>query len=152
MFNSGVLAASLRPTPLKIPTGYPADSDGGWFSDAWLLIDELRPLVLARYLITFFVGVAATVAWQSYVGTVRSAIAFTKPADQQPPNAILLDTLRGRISRLTADQEQMAREINKLRAAAPTAVLWPSQVPVEADTRSDWRQQPCCQWPPSNTQ
>jgi hypothetical protein len=139
MINSGVLAASLRPKRVKTPDGYQAGSNGSWPSVAWLLIDGLRPLVFGGYLIAFLIGVAA-------------AIAFSNPVNQQPLNAILIDTLRGRINRLTADQEQMAREINKLRAAATTPVLWPSQVPVEADTTSDWLRQPCCRWPPSYTQ
>jgi hypothetical protein len=69
------------------------------------------------------------------------------------------------IDQLASGQEQMTREINKLqavvlyRSAEPSSRSTPvsspnpaprlSQTPVEAVARSDWRRQPCCQWPAS---
>ena len=71
------------------------------------------------------------------------------------------------VGQLAAGQEQMTREINKLQAvvlyknaeppsrSASAPALnpspRPSQASNEADARSDWRRQPCCQWPVSST-
>src|SRR5262249_23179222 len=60
----GFLAASLRPTPVEAPPAGVTDLDR-WFSHGRLLLDKLDPLAFARYLIAFFIGVAAAVAWQS---------------------------------------------------------------------------------------
>jgi len=100
--------------------------------------------VLARFLITFCIGVAATLVWQSYGGAAREMIASSSPqlswlapqgapfaqtrpekmvapalaapsSDQQQLNAITL--MQQSIDQLAAGQQQMTREITKLRAA-----------------------------------
>jgi hypothetical protein len=154
----------------------------------------MAPLAFARYLVAFFVGVFASVAWQSWGGPAASA-----PPGYQQLNAILLDSLRQRIDRiathvvsieelmtrgvdqlgagqeqLAANQEQTTRDIAKLHAAVsrnteppvsrntepsprltpgpvPGAIHRAAQGPTEADARSDWRRQPCCQWPASSS-
>jgi hypothetical protein len=96
-----------------------------------------RPL--ARFLITFYVGVAATLAWQSYSDAARQIIARLSPqlgwlapqaADAQTvPDTVgeitqnvdrIVATSQEQIAhsvdRLAAGQEQMAREISKLQA------------------------------------
>jgi hypothetical protein len=180
------LAASLRPTPVETPPANPSGLRNERFANAWRLLDKLAPLAFARYLIAFFIGVFATVAWQSW-GDLAAATA----PDYQQLNAILLDSVRQRIERiathvasleeqmtrgvdqlgagqeqLAASHEQMTRDIAKLQAAvsrntepsprlapgpAPGAVHRPLQAVTEADTRSDWRRQPCCQWPASSS-
>ena len=45
---------------------------------SWL--GKLAPLVFARYLITFFIGVAATLTWQSYGGAAREQTIAAAPA------------------------------------------------------------------------
>lgn len=50
----------------------------------WKLITRARlwlgkAVLLSRYLIIFFIGVVATLAWQSYGGTAREAIASWSP-------------------------------------------------------------------------
>ena len=177
------LAASLRPAPVQTPPAGPSDLANRLFSAGRLLLDKLDPLVSARYLIAFFIGIAATIAWQACVGPAEQAAAASPP-DQQLLNAISLDTARRSIDRmatsiaaleeeisnridqlgrgqeqLAASQEEMTREIARLQAAsrnvdpslrlAPTPVLRPAQAP-EAQARSDWRRQPCCQWPVSS--
>ena len=178
------LAASLRPAPVQTPPAGPSDLANRLFSAGRLLLDKLDPLVSARYLIAFFIGIAATIAWQACVGPAEQAAAASPP-DQQLLNAISLDTARRSIDRmatsiatleeeitnridqlgagqeqLAASQEQMTREIAKLQAAyrnmepslrpAPTPVQRPLHTPAEAEARSDWRRQPCCQWPVSS--
>jgi hypothetical protein len=102
---------------------------------SWL--GKLAPLAFARYLIAFFIGVAATVGWQTYGDAAREMIApAASSADQQRFNALGLDldevrqsidrvatsiaTSQEQITRsvdqLAAGQEQMTREITKLQA------------------------------------
>ena len=103
---------------------------------------------LARFLITFCIGVAATLAWQSYGDAAREMIASSSPQlgwlapqaapvaqtapdmiapaapaapspDRQQLNAMSLGlaVLRQSVDQLAAGQEQMTRDIAKLRAA-----------------------------------
>jgi hypothetical protein len=98
-------------------------------------------LAFAYYMIVFSIGVAATLAWQTYGDATRQLIApAASLPDQQQPNAISLDldavrrsidglaiaigasiaTSQEQITRnvdqLAAGQEQMTREITKLQA------------------------------------
>jgi len=99
---------------------------------------------LARFLITFCIGVAATLAWQSYGDEARQTIASSSPqlgwlapqaapvaqtapdmispaapAAQQQLNALLTDVagLRQSVDQLAAGQELLTRNIAKLQAA-----------------------------------
>ena len=102
----------------------------------------------ARFLITFCIGVAASLAWQSYGDPAREMIASSSPQlgwlapqaapvaqtapnmmapaaptapspDRQQLNAMSLSlaALRQSVDQLAAGQEQMTRDITKLRAA-----------------------------------
>jgi hypothetical protein len=64
-------------------------------------LTELTPLIFARYLIAFFIGVVATVAWQSYRGGTKEETIVATPA--------ALDSVRQSVDRLAA-------EITKIRA------------------------------------
>ena len=64
-------------------------------------LDKLAPLAFARYLITFFIGVVATLAWQSYRDATRAEIIAAAPAS--------LDSVQQSIDKLAA-------EIIKVRA------------------------------------
>jgi hypothetical protein len=102
------------------------------------------PRALARFLITFGIGVAATLAWQSYGDAARQMIATSSPqlgwlapqtapvaqiapdmispgapAAQQQLNALSIDVvgLRQSVDQLAAGQEQLTRSITKLQAA-----------------------------------
>jgi hypothetical protein len=117
------------------------------------------PLAFARYLITLLLGIAATLAWQSYGDAARHMIASAASSvDQQQFNAMLLDlnamrqsidglatsiatsqeqTMRS-VDQLTARQEQMTREIAKVQAVEqyvlyknsdPTPRLVPAPTP-----------------------
>ncbi len=181
----GVLAASLRPEPVEAPPASPADQRNDLFSNRRLFLEQLDPFVVARYLVAFFVGVVATLAWQSHLNRTGLAITSAATPPDHQLNAILLDTMRRSIDQIGTDvatgeeqmtrsiahlasgQEQLTREINKLqavvlyknaepspRSASAPAInptQRPSQAAVEADARSDWRRQPCCQWPVSST-
>src|SRR5882762_7103705 len=98
-------------------------------------------LAFAYYMIVFSVGVAATLAWQTYGDAARQLIALAASAPDQPQlNAMSLDldavrrsidglaidigtsiaTSQAQITRsvdqIAAGQEQMTREITKLQA------------------------------------
>jgi hypothetical protein len=100
---------------------------------------------LTGFLITFCIGVAATLAWQSYGGAAREMIASSAPqlgwlAPQVAPVAHAapdmivpaapaapspdleqiqagLAVVQQGVDRLAAGQEQMTRDITKLQAA-----------------------------------
>jgi hypothetical protein len=76
--SRSVAAPAARPAYAKddhLPGGpFPINLDA---------LDNVRPLALARYLIAFFVGVAATLAWQSYGGAAREMIAPIHPSPYQ---------------------------------------------------------------------
>jgi hypothetical protein len=69
-------------------------------------LGRLDPLSFARYLITFSVGLAVALAWQSYSGATREAASL---------KAISLDreSLRQSIDRIATSQEQMTRSIER---------------------------------------
>ncbi len=60
---------------------------------SWL--GTLAPLAFARYLIAFFIGVIAALAWQSYRDATRGEIMATASAD--------LDLVRQSIDKLAAE-------------------------------------------------
>jgi hypothetical protein len=83
------------------------------------------------FLITVFIGVAATLGWQSYGDAAREMIArsypqlawvapqpSSVPPDQQQLNAMSLDAVRQSIDRIAtgfaAGQEQMTRSIDRI--------------------------------------
>jgi|SRR5262245_38058423 len=82
---------------------------------------------LARFLIVFCTGVAATLAWQSYGNAAREMIANSSPqlgwlvpstssSPEQQLKAMSTDfaTVRQRVDQLAANQQRMAGDITKL--------------------------------------
>jgi hypothetical protein len=77
---------------------------------------------LARFLIIFCIGVAATLAWQSYGNAAREMIANSSPqlgwlvpsASASPERQ--LEAMRQRVDQLAASQQRMAGGIAKLLA------------------------------------
>jgi len=82
--------------------------------------------VLGRFLIAFGIGVAATLAWQSWgappAAPVAGAVSAVPSPDQEELKAVWLGlaSVRQRVdqiaAQLAAGQEQMTRDINKLQA------------------------------------
>jgi hypothetical protein len=79
---------------------------------SWL--GKLAPLAFARYLITFFIGVIAALAWQSY-RDVREGMIATAPTN--------LDLVRRSIDKLTAEiiKVELAEQdiLDKISTAPP---------------------------------
>ena len=109
-----------------------------------------RPL--PGFVITFGIGVAATLAWQSYSEAARQLIASLSPqlgwlapqaaVAQTAPDTVeqitrnvdrIVTTSQGQIMRnvdqLAADQEQTAREISKLQAISKYVLSKNSEPP-----------------------
>jgi hypothetical protein len=118
-------APSLLVKPsAEAPAGRPASlkNDGVPAKRSWL--GMLAPLVVARYLITLLLGIAATLAWQSYGDAARHMIASAASSlDQQKVNAISLDlnamrqSIDGLASSIAANQEQIMRGVDTLTAS-----------------------------------
>jgi hypothetical protein len=126
----------------------PADLKNDRFPSKWPSSGKRASRALARFLIMFCMGIAATLAWQSYGDAAREMIASSSPQlgwlapqaalvaqtapnmiapaaptapspDRQQLNAtsLSLAALRQSVDQLAAGQEQMTRDITKLRAA-----------------------------------
>jgi hypothetical protein len=91
--------------------------------DKLATLGKLDPLAFASYLIAFFIGVIATLAWQSHGGATREIISPAAPSpDQQQLNAmsVNLDAMRQSVDRIAnnmaLNQEQMTRSVSQLAA------------------------------------
>jgi hypothetical protein len=142
-------SAGRPPTKPSVgPTLQPADLKNDWFPSQRPSLANRASRALARFLITLCIGVAGTLAWQSYGDAAREmvataspqlawlapqaapvartapdAIAPTAPAappDQQQLNAMSagLAAVRQTVDQLAASQEQMTRDITKLQTTA----------------------------------
>jgi hypothetical protein len=134
-------APAVRPATLK---NHQVPAKRSW-------LGMLAPF--ARYLITLLLGIAATLAWQSYGDAARHMIVSAASSlDQQQFDAISLDlhTVRQSIDglatsiatnqeqimrsvdQLTASQEQMTREIAKVQAVEQYVLYKNSDPPPRA--------------------
>src|SRR5712672_943390 len=93
-------------------------------------LGRLEPLAFARYLITFSIGVAVALAWQSYGNATRDAaslkaISIDRDAVRQSLDRIATSVATSQeqmarriersIERLAAGQEQTTRQINDMQ-------------------------------------
>src|SRR2546426_7853134 len=60
------LYEGLLPVEPSVEAVRPTDPENDPSPSGWPLLGKLAPLAFARYQIAFFIGVAATLAWQSY--------------------------------------------------------------------------------------
>ena len=141
-FYKGLLPIELSD---EAPTVFIADLKNDRFANGQLPASEKNPRPLARVLIPFCVGVAATLTWQSYSDAARQIIAGWSPQlGWLAPQAPVAQTIPERIEQiaariadrivsniaatqqqmvrsvdlLTAGQEQMTREVIKLEAVS----------------------------------
>src|SRR5215468_8193881 len=137
-FSEGSLP--VKP-PVEAPVIRPADLGSDRSPKRRQSLAVRVPLAIARFLITFSVGVAATLAWQSYGDAVREMIASASPqlswlapqavpVAQTAPDAIEpaatrsvaadaqldLDAVRQSVDRIVAGQEQITRTVDQLAA------------------------------------
>jgi TolA-binding protein len=141
-FSAGSLP--VKPPPLdSSPLLHAGDLDDGPLADDQLQPVRGRPLGLVSLLVTFCCGIALTVAWYSFGGPIRVAIADMSPGlawlapqpaevaqsavdpaapaaptlDQQLNAASLdIDAVRQNVDRIATSQEQIKRSIDQLSA------------------------------------
>src|SRR5258708_14898106 len=88
----GLSTALLVKRSVEAAAGHPAKVKNDQLPTSRLSLGKRAPLALARHLIVFFVGVAATLAWQTYGDAARHLIVPAASApDQQQLNAMSLD-------------------------------------------------------------
>jgi hypothetical protein len=90
-------------------------------------LTALTPLIFARYLIAFFIGVVATLAWQSYRGgTKEEAVAATQAA---------LDSVRQSVDRLAAEITKIKAVeqtiLERISASSPQPAAAPARNPAQ---------------------
>jgi flagellin-like hook-associated protein FlgL len=121
------LYAGLLPVELsaEAPTIRAVDLNNDWFASEPPSSSK-RPL--PHFLIIFCIGVAATLAWQSYSDAARQIIARLSPQlGWLAPHAAVAQTAPDRIEQITqnvgqiassivASQEQMTRSVDQLAA------------------------------------
>src|SRR5882672_3396837 len=158
LVKPSVEAAAIRLADLKNdPTG--RSSLGN--VDPLGRLGRLEPLAFARYLITFSIGVAVALAWQSYGNATREvaalkAISLDRDAVRQSLDRIATSVATSQeqmtrriersIDRLAASQEQTTRQISDVQTieqyvldristlpprSAPTTVTKPVKRPPQ---------------------
>ena len=121
---SGFLPIELS---VEAPSVFTADLRSERFANEQPCQENSRPF--ARSLITFCIGVAATLTWQSYNDLAKKIIAGWSPqfawlAPQAPVARIVPDTIEKIIARIgdrivaniAAGQEQISRTVDQLAA------------------------------------
>src|SRR5260370_28382773 len=121
---SEFFAASLLKPSVEAPSVRSTDLKNDQLPKGWSSrLSKLAPLAFARYLTAFFIGVTATVGWQTYGDAAREMIApAASSADQQRFDALGLDLdeVRQSIDRvatgIATSQEQITRSVDQLAA------------------------------------
>jgi hypothetical protein len=117
-FSKGGLAAELASEPPLHP------SELSLIKRARLRLGKVIPFAFVRFLVIFFIGVAATLAWQFYGATTREVMASWSPhlAWLAPPPAPastspeqLVAMSRG-LAVMRQDVDKLAADITKLQA------------------------------------
>jgi len=145
-------------SPVEAPAVRAADLKNDRFPSGRPSFGKRALLTLARFLITFCIGVGATLAWQSYGDEAREmiansypqlgwlaprpaptaqnapdAIALAAPAAPSPDqqlNAMSLDAVRQSVDRIATSQEQITRSIDRI---APGVVASQEQMARSID-------------------
>jgi hypothetical protein len=110
-FSKSGLAAELSNEPPLHP------SELNRITRAMLWLGKIVPLAFIRFLMIFFIGVTATLAWQSYGGTARETIASWSPrlAWLAPP-AAPVSTSPDQIVAISRDLAVVRQGVDKLAA------------------------------------
>jgi len=139
-FSKSGLAAELSAEPPLHP------SELSLITRARLRLGKLVPFAFVRFLMISFIGVAATLAWQSYGGAARETVASWSPhlgwlAPPPAPGGASPDQLvamsRG-LAVMRQDVDKLATDITKLQAiqidrtsaSPPSPAVAPVRKPV----------------------
>jgi hypothetical protein len=136
--NPLLLDRSVDPPPIRL-ADLKNDRFPSWRPsldnlDPLALLSRLEPLAFARYLITFLIGAAVALAWQSHGSATREAaslkaisldreavqqsidrLAITVASSQEQMTSRIERSIERGIDRLAAGQEQTTRGISDLR-------------------------------------
>ena len=120
--RSGFSKSPFATEPSNEPPLHPSELNLIMRAQLWL--GKVAPFAFARFLMIFFIGVAATLAWQSYGGAARKAVAGWSPhLGWLAPAAAPADTSRERLKAtslalVAARQslDKLASELSKLQA------------------------------------
>jgi hypothetical protein len=142
-YSKSGLAAELSSEPPLHP------SELSSITRARLRLGKLIPFAFVRFLVIFFIGVAATLAWQSYGATAREVMASWSPhlAWLAPPPAPVstspeqvvamsrgLASMRQDVDKLAADitklQAIQQGTVDRTSASPPSPAVAPGRKPV----------------------
>jgi hypothetical protein len=117
--------------PSDEPPLHPSELNLAMRVRSWLA--RLDPLTFTRYLIAFFVGVIATVAWQSYRDGSKDEIVAAAPVNVDSVRQSI-DKLSAEIAKLRVIEQDVLDKVSTPAphpAAAPArkTVLRPPQTP-----------------------
>ena len=115
--KSGLAAELSSEPPLHL-------SELSWIKRAGLRLGKLVPFAFVRFLMIFFIGVGATLAWQSYGATAREVMANWSPhlawlalppapASTSPEQLVAM--ARG-LAMMRQNVDKLAADITKLQA------------------------------------
>jgi hypothetical protein len=88
---------------------------------------SLTPLTFARYLIAFFIGVVATVAWQFYRGGTKEDTVAAAPVTLDSVRQSV-DTLAAEITQIRAVEQNI---LERISASPPQPVATPARNPAQ---------------------
>jgi hypothetical protein len=105
----------------------------GWVRSS---LPALSPLAFARYLVAFFIGVVAAVAWQSSGSETKVKLLATPPATLAPGDLDLMrqsvDHLAVEIAGIRTTEQDILKRISALQQSAVTPVRNPARQPPSA--------------------
>jgi hypothetical protein len=113
--------AAVRPWLSKLA---PLTTTRPSIASVWSSLAELTPVAFARYLIAFFVGVVAAVAWQSYRSGTNEGTAETAAALYSVRQSV--DNLAAEITKVRAVEQDI---LGKISAPPPPPVASPARNP-----------------------
>lgn len=115
-FSKGRWAAEPPDEPPLHPT------ELNLITRVWSWLGKLDPLAFARYLTAFFIGVAATLAWQSYRDAPKEEMIVAAPAS--------LDSVRQSVDKLAAEIAKLQVAERDILDRISTALSHPAANPA----------------------
>ena len=112
-YSKGGLAAELSDEPPLHP------SELNLATRARLWLGKLVPFAFVRFLVIFFIGVTTTLAWQSYGGAARKAVAGWSPRLSWLAPSASSERIRAMSLALAAARQNLdkvANEMSRLEA------------------------------------
>jgi hypothetical protein len=126
-FSKGRWAA----TPSDEPPLHPTELN--LVTRVWSRLGKLDPLAFARYLIAFFIGVAATLAWQSHREVQKEEMIAAAPPSLDSVRQSV-DKLASEITKVQAVEQDILNQISTA-LSRPAATLPRNAMPRSPQAR-----------------